>query len=1227
MIDNRLKISSVLTFVFLLFALVTGKLSNSGFMTEINREKFETVIRQKQEDLTKYLLDLRPYITDEQLDAPSQKFLDIVSGYVSQKQLYLAVYRNWNLKVWPTEKVVLPDVFDPDLFQGKVVQLGYDFYIPLHTRYGNTDIVILAYIKTQYPRSTEYLVDEFARGFSVRNDVQITMNPLAENRIYDANKNFLFSLEPGKGCFWSDFFLWISLILFLAAMVSFFRFVEGLTDKLTEKTSLTWAIIISFAFSLAVRILMLLTGFPGILYDVDLFWPSIYASGWGFTSLGDSLLTVFWLFFFILMAHQKIKKHAFKSTEMKNGVFLLVMSGFALSMFAFFINRFTYSLIIDSVVDFELYKILGTTGYTFVGLLIVLILICCYLLLAELFLRLLAPHFSFKKIAIIQLTELVLLISIANHFNNISPWVSLYFVLFTTVLYYYFYRNSYRHSFAVIITILTALFFVWQANGHYQFKWVKSMEVASFRLSSSDDIGTEFHLRSISEKVVSDTTLLKIIAENHKDYVRASNYVNNRYYSEIGRLYNVGILFFNAGDSVFVDTSHQQWQPWRKYYTDRTNRAGTRIMDSDYFRLNRSEGLTRYIGFHPIQCSQATCPTLVVELDEKSFDLSRGLHSFLFKDRFGYNSKNPDFSYGNYFQEKLISKSGNFNYKTHLEEEVRDRNTAFHQLNFDGYRHLIYHYGDNQTLIVSEPEVGMYDLLIWFSYVFVTYYIIVLLVSFIFGLSFARVKLLPTLQNRIQLTMALALFVSIIIIGAGSLYFNFQGSHRKHMEMIDEKINSVVNEMCGHFAKVKELYRYDEDYINFLMRKYSGVFNLDVSLFDISGNLIATSRKELFDEQFLGQKMNFSAYRAMTSEHRSKAIFYENIGKLSFYSAYVPLVNANGNILGYINLPFFGQDSARTKDLTSMVVALMNIYVLLILFTILLAVFVSNKITKPLLIVRRKLQELDIKRQNTPIEYYSQDEIGDLVKEYNRMVAELSKNTELLAQRERESAWQSMARQVAHEIKNPLTPMKLNVQLLERAWEDRAYDFDKRLHKVCKTLIEQIDALSHIATEFSSFAKMPKERLGEVDIHKAIVSCANLFEETKNAQITVEADKSVTYRILADSDQINRVFTNLIKNAIQAIPEERLGLINIKLKASSEHVVISVSDNGEGISPEMQKKLFQPNFTTKTSGMGLGLAMVKNIISVINGTIWFETIEHEGTTFYIQLPLVGGGQV
>jgi nitrogen fixation/metabolism regulation signal transduction histidine kinase len=302
-------------------------------------------------------------------------------------------------------------------------------------------------------------------------------------------------------------------------------------------------------------------------------------------------------------------------------------------------------------------------------------------------------------------------------------------------------------------------------------------------------------------------------------------------------------------------------------------------------------------------------------------------------------------------------------------------------------------------------------------------------------------------------------------------------------------------------------------------------------------------------------------------------------------------------------------------------VALTNIYVILILLSILLTVFVSKKVTRPLLIVKQKLQDFDIKKQNTPIEYEGADEIGDLIKEYNLMVSELSKSTKLLAQTERESAWQSMARQVAHEIKNPLTPMKLNVQLLQRAWDDRAYDFDSRLNKVCKILVEQIDALSNIATEFSTFAKMPKGQYENIDIYEAALSCVALFEETKNVKITVEAEKKTDLIVVADGDQIIRVFTNLIKNAIQAIPEERLGLINIKMKTQDENVLISVFDNGTGIPADMQKRMFQPNFTTKSSGMGLGLAMVKNIIVSIGGTIWYETQENEGTTFFIQLPL------
>jgi nitrogen fixation/metabolism regulation signal transduction histidine kinase len=213
-----------------------------------------------------------------------------------------------------------------------------------------------------------------------------------------------------------------------------------------------------------------------------------------------------------------------------------------------------------------------------------------------------------------------------------------------------------------------------------------------------------------------------------------------------------------------------------------------------------------------------------------------------------------------------------------------------------------------------------------------------------------------------------------------------------------------------------------------------------------------------------------------------------------------------------------------------------------------------------------------------------------------------------------------MAKQVAHEIKNPLTPMKLSVQHLQRTWKDHAPDMDLKMERLTKTIIEQIDTLSNIATEFSNFAKMPKANLEKINIKELIVNAIALFHDSENLEITFESSVESDAFVFADKEQILRVFNNLIKNAIQAIPEDRKGKIMVALKKEKMQFLISVSDNGNGIDEDVLDKIFVPNFTTKTGGMGLGLAMVKNIVETANGRIWFETKAGFGTTFFVSLP-------
>jgi nitrogen fixation/metabolism regulation signal transduction histidine kinase len=259
-------------------------------------------------------------------------------------------------------------------------------------------------------------------------------------------------------------------------------------------------------------------------------------------------------------------------------------------------------------------------------------------------------------------------------------------------------------------------------------------------------------------------------------------------------------------------------------------------------------------------------------------------------------------------------------------------------------------------------------------------------------------------------------------------------------------------------------------------------------------------------------------------------------------------------------------------------------------------------------------------KRNEPIYYRRNDEIGSLVKEYNKKVDELAISADLLARSERESAWREMAKQIAHEIKNPLTPMKLNIQHLQRA-RGRGKEYNEYIERVTATLIEQIDNLSNIATEFSNFAQIPNARNQVFELAGQMRRVIGLFETDDRAIIKFNYYGFGNINVNADREQLSRAIINLIKNAIQAIPEGLKGKIDISLSRREQMIVISVSDNGTGIPVELRDKLFSPSFTTKTSGMGLGLAIVKNIVENFSGRIWFETELEKGTTFYIEIPV------
>ncbi len=340
----------------------------------------------------------------------------------------------------------------------------------------------------------------------------------------------------------------------------------------------------------------------------------------------------------------------------------------------------------------------------------------------------------------------------------------------------------------------------------------------------------------------------------------------------------------------------------------------------------------------------------------------------------------------------------------------------------------------------------------------------------------------------------------------------------------------------------------------------------------------------------------------------------------NYISTYTYVKNKKNKNIVIINIPYDTKLSPEKNELKLFLTTLIKIYIFLLFGASLIAYFLSNYITKSLRVISEKLKLVKINKVNDSIEWVGKDEIGAIVKEYNNMIIKLEESALKLAKSERESAWREMAKQVAHEIKNPLTPIRLSIQHLERSLDPNSPDFKSDLSRFSKKIIQQIDTLTSIANEFSRFAQMPKFELKKVDLTDIIFSTVELYKDLKTVKLKIETSTDNSAFIQGDKEQLTRVFNNLLNNAIQSIPDNIQGEIIIVIKSEKEKHIVAVTDNGKGMDESVKKKIFQPNFTTKSTGTGLGLAMVKQIIDSHKGDIYFNSTLGSGTSFFIEFP-------
>ena len=536
---------------------------------------------------------------------------------------------------------------------------------------------------------------------------------------------------------------------------------------------------------------------------------------------------------------------------------------------------------------------------------------------------------------------------------------------------------------------------------------------------------------------------------------------------------------------------------------------------------------------------------------------------------------------------------------------------------------IFYTKTETQQLLSAGLVLNAKDTIISFAYIFVFLLLFINLLLLIYRRPDLKRVFYFNFRQKLQLSFIGILLFSFLLIGGIVVSFTISQYQIKQTEILKEKLNSIYLELEGKISDEKYLssdWR-NSSYIslNELLIKFSNVFKTDINLYDLNGFLIATSRPEIFIRDLTSRRINNLAFINLTDLTKSEYFQKEKIGKLEYVSAYVPFFNSDNKVITYLNLPHFRMQSVLAREISNLIVAAINFTLLLIVITMTLAVFISGRLTSPLMMLGEGLASVGVGKKSEHLKYKGSDEIAELVKQYNMMVDEIEISAHRLANSEREYAWREMAKQIAHEIKNPLTPMKLNVQQLFKSWNDKVPEFDKEIGRFTKNQIEYIDNLSSIASAFSSFAKMPGTNSMEVNLVDQIKITLELFKDTDNITFRVNWPDEKKVVIYADKEHLNGIFSNILKNGIQSIPAGKEGVIEVNMEVKGPKVVVSVSDNGVGIPSEMQNRMFTPNFTTKSSGMGLGLSIVKKFVESSNGRIWFESRGRSRNSFLCRI--------
>jgi signal transduction histidine kinase len=1149
------------------------------------------------------------------------------------------VFKNDSLMFWSDHRFAPEMAALKNVTQTQVVDFENSKFIVSRRQYrvqqDTIDVFSTLNLYRYYQNEDKYLQSGYNTDlFPIEPEEISSKMSLPHRNVMDDKSRFLFSIIPPKlEAFHNqttpvNTLLWGGLaVLFLGIYV--FQWVHRLArQKYVEPSLLLLAV-----YLLALRGAMLYYGVPFLFIDTDLFNSKFYASSLASPSLGDLLLNCFFVLIFVgylVDSYFRSKGYFYliKASSTVKAIAAVMVVALSFWVFGLGFSELTniyekslFTLDITLSISFSLLKI--------ASLIVFIILASIYFLsthlLVSLFVRLSPKRWQgwwlFVAGAVIGLGIIWFVKGIFDAIFVVHAiyFLTLYLYRFPRALYSFRYRTTIYYFAGAFLWAIVTTYVVYHEEDKKDI--IKKKEFGEQIIAENDGL-VEVLLDKANKSIMRDTDIQNtFLTDTILSRERIQQKIKSIHLERFFDKYDIEVYSFKVSgaplDNLPSDVYFEEYvKPYRqaKFKTD---------YEGIYFINDLVNNFKKqYVSVVDIQRDSSLLGRVVLNLlprQSQGMDISP---ASLIDKKLSEAPETRQYSYAIYdARRSLIYRYGSYNYERKMPKETLNNTLLFQQgLSMFDYKHIGSKDKNGRAVIVSSKFLPIGNLLSNFSFLFLILVLYVIFIVGLYALRYGRSKLNISYAAKIQIMLNVAFFaplILLVVIILSVINNNYYTSQENAYLATTKNVVTNAIPFIEEYARGGRSQGALEEELSKIARDAK----IDVNFFNKSGYLTATTKPFDYESRQLSRQLNPNAYIHLLQERENEILLNESLGEQQYHTAYVSVrASNNSEPLGVLSVPFFDSKPELDRQIIDLISSILSVFAIIFIAFLVLSYWASNHLTVPLSDMTKRFRRINLYKLNEPVEWKSsEDEIGVLVNSYNQMLKKLEESKEELAKNEKQTAWREMAKQVAHEIKNPLTPMKLTIQQLQRTMS-RDLPQSDRIKRTFESLIDQIDNISDIATSFSDFAKMPMPKNELFEIASVLNKAADLYADDSKITLTRHIQNDQV-NVVGDRQLLGRIITNLIINGIQSVPADRHPEIYLGLRTDDANVYIEVKDNGKGIPEGIRSKVFFPNFSTKQGGSGLGLAIAKRGVEHAGGTIWFETEEGQGTAFFLSLPI------